>query len=1773
MATLRSNQGFFFFDIETGGKEARASSILSLSYAQGSSDPVPLYADPVRGTRLYRWAEKNVWDKIKGLTAGGTEEQLIKNFIHQVDSLPAGSTLAGWNIGYLASRQGPNVPGFDLPFLTTRASQYGLEDKLRSAVGRHTIRDLGHEHSLRIAREVVRRGEPLVHAGIMHADLHEQAVGYMKKAAQVAHDYGVDPTDVEATARVMGRSGNKYMFSGWKQEDIYKLVTGQTLAGAHQSQFDVAALQRLRSFNIDDDFLKRWSRVALENKLISGAVSKPYVDDSLRYYNALKTASEMEGAHPGIRRAVEKGIHERIVASGGSFLDVEKGLGISETYRNVGSFLGGRGGSRFNREALTGILRRHPVSIGLGAAIGLAYATQIGQYFSGKDDEYNVIEGLPHKGMAGALRRQNTDFGSGYQGDQSENKWLPFGLAVGAGWGFRTSTDFINKPIDITTYQEQFTKFQYRPGDIITSRNVLYDDVFHTAIVGADKNVYQVYPGERGVAKITRESIPEYVAGQLKVHRPEGMRYPMTGVLRADLDSRQKQALDDYLSGVFKQHAAGKYTPKYGLGANKAVHEINCLSFASEAYKRTGQDLIRQGSTGAVPWNLELGNFQQVLRGPTAISNYNLGKLTAVAGLAGIGAGVVNNDLSTIGYGVGAVGLSAAMPWLSSSTASKILPLAGLPLPATAKKYFRPFASTAIGAAIAYPALAASYDAVTGSDEGIDTNLAAKVLTGGSVAALGVAGYQALQPGVQYNEKSKKLLILADAAKGGAQGHMTPSIAMQGWLRKHGWDADIVEGLDDLSKLRKQQSSYRAFVDAGYNAQWVHGLPGISMQWDVSQGMVDSGQFRSHLRPWLGLQSEGMVYALPSEAQAKGFNTLVGNNAFYSLDALAIRPDVIERVKGIQRELRNNSLELPFMKKGERFVTISGGGKGFGVPEVTDVLARSGWLEKTDQKAVIFGAHLKKHRPKEYAHLQRLAAENPRLLLFDLAEGGPGRMLPQYMAASNVNILAGGASTAVEAALAGKPFLGITGAGLPNWGHFRGNVEFAAQRWGAITDIFDLPHIGQATAAQQDELSAKLTGLLDEGRLNRRDLTIASGDLDVGRRLIDIVETAESRGQLKPSRFRPTIQNLIFPLMASSQFKNVAKIAGITGALGIAYNFFSGDDDDHNTIEGLRHEGMAGKLRRENTAFGSGFDALRGFVKAGETFQSMLKSRKFQQALSSATAVEELGRGAYGVATKMRGTFRGQEFFFVRKTGDVTRREIAAMRQLGSDNVTPTLYRSKGVFRRSIDMELMEGTTLSALSAAELGSISIADAVKAARSKMLQAGIIHGDLHAKNLMLVPTASGKAEIGVIDLGIARQSHKLSASAYHDALTQDTIKMNRTISGIQGKLQVERQVAALEAKQSIRGRIPVSNRFSGKDDAYNTIEGLRHEGMAGSMRQRNTDFGSGWARNLISKGSQLFRRTPKPVIHGPSNVVTSSEGTQFVYESMLGRGGFGSAYLMRNVETGQRVVYKELADAKGLDRLLRNRRSVLIPRSSRVWMKQGPAGEEKAFDFGATIAKAQRKEYTKRVGWFQRKYKSPIEYEAAMQRAAHAENPDLVPKVVGETKTGFFQEFSGRPLGTVEDLEGVSAHFKSMYGKMTSGQASVIHFDPDISNVIRTESGQFKMIDFGQAAPAHSLNQNQKFLNQYQDLIETSIKKADAKAAQLRKLTEVNRQQAIEIAERQKAAMLAAAGPVEKTAIGSKINKTQQAAAQRQGTEVAWQAGVSGGRKSKIGTAII
>ena len=277
-------------------------------------------------------------------------------------------------------------------------------------------------------------------------------------------------------------------------------------------------------------------------------------------------------------------------------------------------------------------------------------------------------------------------------------------------------------------------------------------------------------------------------------------------------------------------------------------------------------------------------------------------------------------------------------------------------------------------------------------------------------------------------------------------------------------------------------------------------------------------------------------------------------------------------------------------------------------------------------------------------------------------------------------------------------------------------------------------------------------------------------------------------------------------------------------------NGFSGKDDFYNTIEGLLHGGAAQTMRKSMTDFGSGWNALRGLARAGETFAEMTASKGFQQSIKEAKQIGSLGKGQFGEALEMRGKFRGQEFGFARKIGDIGEHEVAALKAT-QETVGPSVYASRP---GAVDMEMFTGTTLAKIDPAKLEGAQ--GQVKKAFSAMHSAGFEHADPHLGNIML----TGEGKVGLVDFG---KSRRLAGTRAFEAAAGDidiaSKLMKARISGTSQLAAIDPFAAAWD------------NNIAGFDDAYNTIEGLAHGGSAQEMRKKLTEFGSGW-RGLFTAG---------------------------------------------------------------------------------------------------------------------------------------------------------------------------------------------------------------------------------------------------------------------------------------------------------------------------------
>lgn len=249
-----------------------------------------------------------------------------------------------------------------------------------------------------------------------------------------------------------------------------------------------------------------------------------------------------------------------------------------------------------------------------------------------------------------------------------------------------------------------------------------------------------------------------------------------------------------------------------------------------------------------------------------------------------------------------------------------------------------------------------------------------------------------------------------------------------------------------------------------------------------------------------------------------------------------------------------------------------------------------------------------------------------------------------------------------------------------------------------------------------------------------------------------------------------------------------------------------------NTMDGMGHSGIAHKLRKLLTPFGSKWDSMRNLVQGSETFAEMIASKGFQKALSKSKRVKELGAGAQGTAYLMKGQFRGQEFSFVRKIGQLHEQE-ADMARMFQDQFAPTVYRSKTKGFRSnrsvIDMEHFEGQTFDSISrsaqtAADLPGASDYQKLGEAVTAIHARGISHMDLHSGNVMR--TKSG--EVGIIDWGLAGK---------HGTDISDVLPSNKILRNVRGEEVTTRTAIhdvemIQENMQEVRGSIDLDLNYT-------------------------------------------------------------------------------------------------------------------------------------------------------------------------------------------------------------------------------------------------------------------------------------------------------------------------------------------------------------------------
>jgi endonuclease YncB( thermonuclease family) len=414
-----------FFDLETGGVSGRVSQIQQIAMRQEGRDILNVFSPPEPGRFLSRWSEGN-WENLRPfLGRPGThtvsEEQALQRTLGVLQA-HKGFTLAGWNIGTILQSQveGAERGAFDIRFLLTRARAYGMEEQFKTALSEMKIRDVGREFAVEIAEEITDpRYASLVEQGVIEEKLYQQAVGYGKQVSIArASQPGVSTPEL---ARMLETS--EVRFAGWTQELVEKLAGVSDDATAHAAHVDLARLEKLMASGAPlrgEEFFRGWSTEALRDKLVKSALY-PRAEAQPELFAELSATASQFGIDD-FESLVEQKARER----GASLAEVRLGKGVAEGGRVVGE-VGGTVGQKITQVGLKaeaamarseaiGIMRKHRGMMAITMGVAALWALEPFGWVSGNDDDYNTIEGLREEGMAGYLRKINTDFGSGWRG-------------------------------------------------------------------------------------------------------------------------------------------------------------------------------------------------------------------------------------------------------------------------------------------------------------------------------------------------------------------------------------------------------------------------------------------------------------------------------------------------------------------------------------------------------------------------------------------------------------------------------------------------------------------------------------------------------------------------------------------------------------------------------------------------------------------------------------------------------------------------------------------------------------------------------------------------------------------------------------------------------------------------------------------------------------------------------------------------------------------------------------------------------------------------------------------------------------------------------------------------------------------------------------------------------------------------------------------------------------------------------------------------------------
>lgn len=369
-----------YFDIETAG--LRESSQIANVHFRHSAAKTTFHAIPKLGSQWSRFSIENILPQARGRNLL-PEKDVLLSIAREISQA---QVLAGWNIGIDASK----TTGFDIPHILNRAELHGqaVSEPVRKAFQRKKFWDVSFSYRQMTASAF----KPLTVQGIATLGLStEQARFYGQWSG-----FAQQPFLQQAKGRVAGwQLGFMHKFWGeqlFGQEGYAKRLGGLSGA-AHQSSFDVLMTKELGEWFLSPE---------------QGKKMKAFVEEDPRKFRQSfwEAFSSWQKAQPAKTK-------EYLTLTE----DILRSAGVAQ--------------ARFNAPVEEGILAKaeqflgkggklKPSRIGLGVLAGaglMAGGLWLSNRFSGKDDAYNTIEGLPHNRF-----KDRRTFGSGWRGQEQDQQ-------------------------------------------------------------------------------------------------------------------------------------------------------------------------------------------------------------------------------------------------------------------------------------------------------------------------------------------------------------------------------------------------------------------------------------------------------------------------------------------------------------------------------------------------------------------------------------------------------------------------------------------------------------------------------------------------------------------------------------------------------------------------------------------------------------------------------------------------------------------------------------------------------------------------------------------------------------------------------------------------------------------------------------------------------------------------------------------------------------------------------------------------------------------------------------------------------------------------------------------------------------------------------------------------------------------------------------------------------------------------------------------------------